>query len=161
MHKSIFGTTVIAFLLALLSLAAPAYASSPTTATFSGTARVHVVLVDGAQMTLTLPFNVTATAGGAGVGTLFLTVGPGLPSPFPSSVTVGGFVATGRITVTSDSATGGGTIAPPQASQDGFGVTAGGGQFQCQNAGFSALLSMGIRQMDIHGTVQPGSLTIT
>jgi len=88
-------------------------------------------------MTLTLPFSVVATAGGPGVGTVFLTLGPGLPSPFPSTVTVGGFVATGSITVTDSSASGGGTIAPPEASQEGFGVTVfAGGQFQCQNAGF-------------------------
>jgi hypothetical protein len=147
--------------LSTVSFATPVYASSPTTATFSGTANIHIVLIDGGQMTLSEPFSVTTTAGGAKVGTLFLTIGPGLPLPFPSTVTVGGTVATGRITVSSNSATGGGTIAPPQASQDGFGVTASGGQFQCQNAGFSALQSMGIRQMDVHGTVQPGSLTTT
>ncbi len=64
--------------------------------------------------------------------------------------------------VTSRSVSGGGTIAPPQASLDGFGVTEeSGGQFQCQNAGCSALASSGIIQMDVHGTVAPGVLKIS
>jgi hypothetical protein len=154
MHLALPTTAVI--LLTLLSFTVPAYASSRTTATFSGTARIHEVFVDGTQVRFTVPFSVTATAGGPGVGTLFLTL-TGLPLPFPSSLRVGGFVATGSITVTSDSTSGGGTIAPPQASQEGFGVTfSAGGQFQCQNAGFSAL--KGLRQMDVHGSVAPGVL---
>lgn len=148
-------------ILAMLMFAVPAYATTPVTATFSGTATIHVVLVNGGQMRLTnVPFSVVATALGAGVGTLFLTIDLG-PNPLgmPNVVTVGGFVATGTISVTSNSATGGGTIAPPEASQDGFGVTTNsGGQFQCQNVGFSALLSMGIRQMHVHGSVSAGSL---
>ena len=159
MPRHVFAIASSTFLLlTLLSFSLPVNASSPTTATFSGTARVHVVLANGGgQMTFTVPFSVVATSGGAGVGTLFLTLGPGLPSPFPSSVTVGGTVATGSITVTGDSASGGGTISPPQASQEGFSATPSGGQFQCQNAGFSALTALGIAQMDVHGTVQPGT----
>ena len=154
--KSILVGLFLASVLAL-SFASPALASSPSTATFSGTATIHIVEVDGTQMTLTRPFRVVATAGGAGVGTLLLTV-YSLPAPF-GTVTVGGTIATGSIAITSSSATGGGTIAPPEPSQDGFGVTASsGGQFQCQNAGFSALLGLGIRQMDVHGTALPGSL---
>jgi len=107
-----------------------------------------------------VPFSVVVTPGGSGVGTLFLTL-VNLPPPF-GTVTVGGTVATGSIKITSTSATGGGTIAPPQASLDGFGVTSqSGGQFECQNAGFSALLSLGIRQMDVHGEVPAGALIVT
>ncbi len=154
-------STLCLLLLVVPGLSGVAFASS-SQATFSGTARLHVVLANGGgQMSLTVPFSVKVTSGGAGVGTLFLTLGPGLPPPFPSKVTVGGFVATGSISVTEDKASGGGTIAPPQASQDGFGVTMNGGQFQCQNAGFSALSSLGITQMDVHGTVTPGSLVVS
>ncbi len=162
MHKkAIMFATGSMLLLAMLLFGVPAYATTPTTATFTGTARIHVVFANGGgQMILNLPFSVKATAGGAGVGTLFLTIF-GLPSPFPNPITVGGFVATGTITVTGDSASGGGTISPPQASQEGFSVTTNGGQFQCQNAGFSALSSLGISQMDVHGTVAAGSLVIT
>ncbi len=135
--------------------------ASPSTAKFSGIASVHLVFLDGTQAALSAPFSVLATAGGPGAGTLFLTL-TGLASPFPASVTVGGAVASGLISVATNAAIGGGTLAPPQPSQEGFAVTVqSGGQFQCQNAGFSALLSMGIRQMDVHGTVAPGTLVVS
>ena len=155
----VMGTIALASVL-MLGISPPAFAST-TTATFSGTAKVHLVLVDGGQMTISgVPFSVVVTAGGAGVGTLFLTL-VNLPPPF-GTVTVGGLVASGLIIVTPGSTHGGGTIAPPQASQDGFGVTwQSGGQFQCQNAGFSALLGIGIRQMDVHGTVPAGALIVS
>lgn len=145
---------------------APGAAASPATAaTFSGTATIHLVFMHGAgTMTFQAPFSVTVAAGGPAVGRLFLTVtSPMLIQLFhTNTVTVGGFVATGSIVVSAGSASGGGTIAPPEASLDGFGVTGmAGGQFQCQNAGFTALTMFGIQQMDVHGTVGPSNLMIS
>lgn len=76
-------------------------------------------------------------------------------------------VGTGLIRVTSESATGGGTLnntVTGYESQFGFGVTSSGGQFQCQNTGRSASVVDGalstllgtqvdVLQMTVHGAV--------
>ncbi len=139
--------------LLMATLASPVFAS-PTTATFLGTARIHIVFTDGTQTTFSdVPYSVTFTAGGAGVGTLSLDV------PSLGITALGGFLATGEVTVTSSDASGGGTIAPPNPSQFGFTASSSGGQFECLAAGFSAPVGIGIRQFIMHGTVTPGTFS--
>jgi hypothetical protein len=64
------------------------------------------------------------------------------------------------------SAVGGGIVAGPLGltSQLGFGATSAGGSFQCVMAGRSGGFPFGpwseVLQMDVHGDVAPGSLTI-
>ncbi len=148
--------TLTLLLATLATLASPVFAS-PTTATFSGTATIHIVLADGTQIILSnVPYSVTFTAGGDGVGTLSLNV------PSLSISGLGGFLATGEVTVTSDHASGGGTIAPPHPSQFGFTASSSGGQFECLAAGFSAPANNGgpaIRQFIMHGSITPGTFS--
>jgi hypothetical protein len=161
-HKVVTIVTAVTLLM-IVQFAVPVFASSsPATATFSGTARVHIVGKDasGEIVTMSLPsvgFAVTVTNGGAGVGTLMLSV-PGMSmimGPDP--------VGSGRINVFADKAAGGGNTA---MSQFGFTVSPSGGEFQCLMAGRSAgagdmMMGMEVLQMDVHGTVTAGSLTIT
>lgn len=182
------GTLVVVGLLALLTVAAfgfinPAYASSTTTATFSGTSRMHVVvrfLTNGAIANMHIPstFSVTLTPGGPGVGTIALTVIFSFGGKTIAFAADGGAhdpVGTGQILVSSAEANGGGTLFNPATgymSQFGFGVTANsGGQFQCQNTGRSASVMDGplsmlfgtpvdVLQMDVHGTVAAGNLVV-
>ncbi len=150
------AATGILALITLVSLASPVFASSRTTATFSGTANIQIVLTDGTHTTLSdVPYSVTFSAGGAGVGTLSLNV------PSLGITALGGFLATGKVTVTSSDASGGGTIAPPNPSQFGFTASSSGGQFECLAAGFSAPVGIGIRQFIMHGTVTPGTFSVS
>ncbi len=149
-----FACLTLTLLLATLAtLASPVFAS-PTTATFSGTAMIDIVFTDGTRTRLSdVPYSVTFTAGGAGVGTLSLNV------PSLGITALGGFLATGEVTVTSSQASGGGTIAPPTPSQFGFTASSSGGQFECLAAGFSAPVGIGIRQFIMDGTVTPGTFS--
>lgn len=173
---SLLATVAVLMPLLTLSVLSPVCASAPTSAVFSGSSTIHVVVEivsSGAIVTTTLPstFQVTATPGGPGVGTLALL----------SSFTVNGMkislaadngandpVGTGHVIVTPTHAVGGGTLSNTVSgymSQFGYGATTtSGGQFQCQNTGRSAAIMNGpmsmllgtavnVLQMDVHGTV--------
>ncbi len=80
---------------------------------------------------------------------------------------MGGPLASGRITITLPRSVGGGTLGGSMPSQMGFVASAGGGQFQCQMAGFSAgfPLEVGgtevtIIKMDVHGAAAPGTYDV-
>jgi hypothetical protein len=152
-----------------------AASASPTTATFSGLASVHVVvriLNTGEIVTVSfsnVPFTVVATAGGSGVGTIKLIVPKFGMNQGPDPV------GTGMISVTADGTSGGGTLhnmVTGYMSQEGFGVSMVGGQFQCQNTGRSARVvdafmsgmfgtPVDTIQMDLHGAVPAGSLSVS
>lgn len=169
------GHVLAAVSLAILPLLllAPSAFASPSSATFSGAGTTHVVakvVSSGQIVTMDIPttFTVVVTPGGPGVGTIALTI-----TLTPLGITMqadGGAhdpVGTGLITVSSDSATGGGTLsntATGYESQFGFGVTSDGGQFQCQNTGRSGSVMDGplsgllgtqvdVLQMTVHGAV--------
>ena len=149
--------------------------ASPTTATFSGFASVHVVvriLGTGQIVTVSfssVPFTVITTSGGPGVGTIRLIVPKFGMNQGPDPV---GF---GMISVTATRTSGGGTLhnmVTGYMSQEGFGVNMLGGQFQCQNTGRSAGVvdafmsgmfgtPVDTIQMDLHGAVLAGSLSVS
>ena len=175
---------VIALFALVMSSAAPVYATTQPTATFSGNSTIHVVLKvnsTGRVVNMTIPstFSVTTTAGGSSVGTLALTLTfsvNGMQIMMKADNGASDPIGTGLISVTSNSATGGGTLLNPASgymSQFGFGITeSGGGQFQCQNTGrsgsvmdgpMSMLLGMNVTvlQMFVHGVVQAGNLSVS
>ncbi len=174
--KRSFANATALAILPILLLAPSAFAS-PSSATFGGAGTTHVVaevVSSGQIITMDIPttFTVDVTPGGPGVGTIALTI-----TLTPLGITMkadGGAndpVGTGLITVTSDSASGGGTLdntVTGYESQFGFGVTSNdglvSGQFQCQNTGRSASImdvplsgllgaQVDVLQMTVHGTV--------
>jgi hypothetical protein len=147
-------------LLALPSISSVVLASS-NQATFSGTASVHLVGKDSTGKIVTMmlagvSFTGTVKPGGPGVGSMDLNL--------LNIMDIPGVVATGRIVLTSNSVSGGGTEAvAPMGSQFALSVSARGGQVECLMAGFSAGFEFGgltVLQMDVHGTVPSGDLTI-
>jgi len=137
------------------------------------------ILGSGEIVNMAIPstFTVVATPGGRGVGTIALALTftmNGMTINLAADNGVHDPVGTGQIIITSSDATGGGTLnnmVTGYMSQFGFGVTTGGGQFQCQNTGRSAgvmdepmstLLGTAVvvHQMDVHGTIPAGGLTI-
>ncbi len=148
-------------LLALPSIPSVAFASS-NQASFTGTASVHLVGKDSTgkvvNMMLTgVSFTGTVKPGGPGVGSMDLNLLGIMDIP--------GVVATGHIVMTSNRVSGGGTeTVAPMGSQFALSVSTSGGQVQCLMAGFSAgfeFSGLTVLQMDVHGTVPAGALTIT
>jgi hypothetical protein len=160
-RRTIVGTLVLG--MSVLASATPASATSHTTAAFDGVGFVHEVGKDAAGNVVefhvkAVPYRVFVTEGGPGVGTLWLWIdlGAGLFPTSPSPQVVD----SGLINVSTEGASGGGTLRGP-ASQMGWVATPAGGQFQCQFAGsFSAHFERAgifVIQSDIHGTVSPGT----
>jgi hypothetical protein len=163
--RYVLGAIVSTLVLGMSGPAAatPPSAASPTTAVFDGVGFVHEVGKDAAGNVVefhvqAVPYRVFVTEGGPGVGTLWLWIdlGAGLFPTSPSPQVVD----SGLIKVTTERASGGGTLRGP-ASQMGWVATPAGGQFQCQFAGsFSAHFERAgifVIQSDIHGTVSPGT----
>ncbi len=179
---SAFAAVCGLLLVSSFALTPLVHASSPTTATFSGTAKIHLVvkiLSSGDIVNVAIPstFTVKATPGGHGVGTLALALTftmNGMTIHLSADNGAGDPVGTGQVIITSSQATGGGTLSNTVSgymSQFGFAVSASGGQFQCQNTGRSAGVMDGpmsmllgtpvdVHQMDVHGTIPAGGLAI-
>ncbi len=124
-------------------------------ATFSGTGLLLVVgrTSSGAVVHMSMsgvPFSVDITSSSLQFNVM--------------GMVMGGPLATGRISIGSVSATGGGTLGGEMSSQMGFTASSTGGEFECLMAGFSAGFSLTMEgmdltivQMDVHGAVAPGS----
>ena len=147
-------------LLVLSSFSGVTFASS-SQASFTGTASVHLIGKDAGGkvvnvMLTGVSFTGTVRPGGPGVGSMDLNLKGIMDIP--------GTVATGQIVMTRDRVFGGGTEAvAPMGSQFALSVSTSGGMVQCLMAGFSAGFEFGgltVLQMDVHGTVPAGALTI-
>jgi hypothetical protein len=136
--------------------------ASGNTASFAGSASVHLVGKDSSgkvvnMMITGVSFTGTVKPGGPGVGSMDLNL--------LNIMDIPGVVATGRIVMTSDRVSGGGTESvAPMGSQFALSASTSGGQVQCLMAGFSAGFEFGgltVLQMDVHGTVPAGSLVVS
>ncbi len=166
MGSKLRGTRVVfVSLIAVMFLVVPSFGgvtfASSNQASFAGTASVHLVGKDSEGkvvnvMLAGVSFTGTAKPGGPGVGSMDLNL--------LNIMDIPGTVATGQIAMTSNSVSGGGTLAvAPMGSQFALSVSTSGGQVQCLMAGFSAGFEFGgltVLQMDVHGTVPAGALTI-
>ncbi len=147
--------------IAILAMASHGALAS-SSATFAGAATIHVVGTTASGMLVqvdmsSVPYVVDATP-----STLTLT----LPT---LGMSVGGPVVSGAISIGPSRAFGGGIIGGVTPSQMGFTASPSGGEFQCQNAGFTAgfILTLPnngptvtIIQMDVHGAVTSGTYVL-